>query len=479
MAGVVTHLSLTDVTNVATGIEWWEIQALLIALTALPQLVLSYFLFRAWMDPNEQVVVNLLVLKWLIPALVVGSIWGAVVMQIPIPDQLTPAVISTETNATSIDCAKEYGAEFDKWWPVKDVDTIGTEVIAHINAKDCRLLDIYIKDGPSSPEVFFKTISDVRNKGGSPWIKARWVKHHLYVVRWEFVGLTNVCEHCFQSYAQLWRYSSSSDSGTRLFQNYLGTVRSQLFKKFEVSSDEQYVALNIRAEQDLVTTSSSSPVFYVGDKVYIFAMNYDWPPYVYSPYQLSSPALLSFPNVAKSSPDDLYVNLEGWDSGAPVLRGKIQRRWGHGDPPIFAGQNDFSINAWSDNIFYDNTDLNVNPTSGKLLHSTEYYVHLNYDGYMPNFKPESSSQGDYDLQTISRYIKFAKTLTDKDLVKQLLIDGKVLEDRYRDDLAFKYNAYEREAYNRKLVDNSFEAIHDKLLAKYGPCFGIPDGQCRE
>ncbi len=79
MAGVVFNLIFTEVINDSTGIEWWEIQGLMIALTVLPQLALSYFLFRTLRVSEKHVEATHPSLKWLVPSLIVGALLGVVV----------------------------------------------------------------------------------------------------------------------------------------------------------------------------------------------------------------------------------------------------------------------------------------------------------------------------------------------------------------------------------------------------------------
>ena len=50
-----------------------------------------------------------------------------------------------------------------------------------------------------------------------------------------------------------------------------------------------------------------------------------------------------------------------------------------------------------------------------------------------------------------------------------------------EDLQFslKETAYETELYIRKVSSTDVQAAHNSLLSKYGPCFGIPEGDCKE
>jgi hypothetical protein len=91
--------------------------------------------------------------------------------------------------------------------------------------------------------------------------------------------------------------------------------------------------------------------------------------------------------------------------------------------------------------------------------------------YMPQYKP--------GLQTFSHNMQIAKNLSDKELINQLHKDGETLLVEYSNDLALKFNAHESEAYFRKLVDAQIEDTHQKLLVKYGPCYGILMDQCRK
>ncbi len=47
------------------------------------------------------------------------------------------------------------------------------------------------------------------------------------------------------------------------------------------------------------------------------------------------------------------------------------------------------------------------------------------------------------------------------------------------DLAFKITAYEAEYESRRLNEPSIEKMHIFIINNYGPCFGIPEGQCTE
>ncbi len=93
---------------------------------------------------------------------------------------------------------------------------------------------------------------------------------------------------------------------------------------------------------------------------------------------------------------------------------------------------------------------------------------------------EEAVKGYSEQTQISIYVQQAKKLSDENLVseiKQGLI--KLVNEKYETNLALQMSADLREYQTRGLIDIKIDELESSMLSKYGPCWGIPAGQCRE
>ncbi len=72
-----------------------------------------------------------------------------------------------------------------------------------------------------------------------------------------------------------------------------------------------------------------------------------------------------------------------------------------------------------------------------------------------------------------------KTVSDTDLKKSLIEGLASLNTTYDSGLGLKMSAYLREYSTRGLSDSTVDSLNNSLIIKLGPCWGIPNGECRE
>lgn len=83
------------------------------------------------------------------------------------------------------------------------------------------------------------------------------------------------------------------------------------------------------------------------------------------------------------------------------------------------------------------------------------------------------------LEYLAVYSNKARYLSDKEIVAELKTLFKFGLANFDKNSTFQSAAYLNEYHLRKLNDSEIEKNFKLMLVKYGPCWGIPDGQCRE
>lgn len=86
----------------------------------------------------------------------------------------------------------------------------------------------------------------------------------------------------------------------------------------------------------------------------------------------------------------------------------------------------------------------------------------------------------YAQQTLSAvYDKKAGNFSDSQLISELSEDLRFLLGNYDMELGLKVGAFGQEVSRRKITNAEIERLRTEMLAKYGVCWGIPEGECRE
>ncbi len=82
---------------------------------------------------------------------------------------------------------------------------------------------------------------------------------------------------------------------------------------------------------------------------------------------------------------------------------------------------------------------------------------------------------------VKTYQKLARAKSVADLKQSILGGSKLLVQKYDTDLGYHVSADLREYLVVRTIvgDQAVEAASDSLVNLYGPCWGIPDGECRE
>lgn len=80
---------------------------------------------------------------------------------------------------------------------------------------------------------------------------------------------------------------------------------------------------------------------------------------------------------------------------------------------------------------------------------------------------------------LSNFIKQSKVLSNSELESKLNEGLTTLLSQYDTNTGLWVSANYREYENRNLSSTTIDQMRDSVLTKYGPCWGIPEGQCRE
>jgi hypothetical protein len=80
---------------------------------------------------------------------------------------------------------------------------------------------------------------------------------------------------------------------------------------------------------------------------------------------------------------------------------------------------------------------------------------------------------------LKQYREHALRMTTPQLIQAFVATSKQLLEKDGPQVSLEASAYETELYIRKVDTPEVNAAHDALITKYGPCFGIPEGDCRE
>ncbi len=82
-------------------------------------------------------------------------------------------------------------------------------------------------------------------------------------------------------------------------------------------------------------------------------------------------------------------------------------------------------------------------------------------------------------KSVSDFQREAKKLSSEKLKQEISSGVNKLLNKYEVVMSYKMSAYIWEYQKRKPNDAEMALITDSLLNKYGPCWGIPEGQCKE
>ncbi|MFA5991784.1 MAG: hypothetical protein WC794_06090 [Candidatus Doudnabacteria bacterium] len=80
---------------------------------------------------------------------------------------------------------------------------------------------------------------------------------------------------------------------------------------------------------------------------------------------------------------------------------------------------------------------------------------------------------------ISDFQKDAKSQSSEKLKQEILTNVKKLMNKYEVVMGYKMSSYIWEYQKRNPNDSEINMAVGSMFNKYGPCWGIPDGQCKE
>lgn len=72
-----------------------------------------------------------------------------------------------------------------------------------------------------------------------------------------------------------------------------------------------------------------------------------------------------------------------------------------------------------------------------------------------------------------------RSISDADLQQALIKGMNSLVASYQTNLGLKMSDYLKEYSGRGLINTEINSLNDSLIQKNGPCWGIPQGECRE
>jgi hypothetical protein len=117
----------------------------------------------------------------------------------------------------------------------------------------------------------------------------------------------------------------------------------------------------------------------------------------------------------------------------------------------------------------------VSPDSKDFIPSCVHTSILNDE-----MSEELSIRGFAEQTQYSVYVKQSGSLSDSEVISQLTKGLTTLNTgNYETNLGLQMSADIREYQIRKLKDPAINELQDSVLTKFGPCWGIPEGQCKE